>query len=440
MLETTRSTALWLHPEVEMTVSTFHAPEVLGAKAAEPHRGGDQLSLIGEQLQGEIGALIPQIVEWRRQLHQYPEVAFHEFRTSASIHAYLSKIAGITVGCPTDTSVLGELSCAQPGPLIAIRADIDALPITEENEVDYRSTNDGVMHACGHDGHTAILLGLATLLARHRDRLPGRIRFIFQHAEELAPGGAQELVKAGVMDGVSHVIGLHLWSPLPVGQIGIIAGPAMAAPDNFELTIKGIGGHAAAPHQTVDPIAIGAQIVTALQNIVSRTVDPLDPVVISVTRFNAGTAFNIIPDTAHLAGTVRTFDSALRVDIPSRMEHMVSGIASAFGATCEFKYERGYEPVYNDPGLAVRLSKVVERTFGPDTLVSMRPSMGGEDFSAYQQRSPGVFAFVGARNEAAGITFPHHHPRFQIDESSLEIGFRYLTAAALELLSGQPED
>lgn len=380
-------------------------------------------------------ALAPQVVQWRRQLHQRPEVAFHEVETSQFIVDTLSAVSGLSLSRPTRTSVVAELHGARPGPTVAVRADIDGLPIHEDADVAFRSTRDGAMHACGHDGHTAIVLGLAALLAARVDTLPGTVRFVFQHAEELSPGGAEELVQRGVMDGVAQVIGLHLWAPMPVGRIGILSGPAMAAPDNFQCTIIGKGGHAAMPHEAVDPIAIGAQIVTALQHVVSRTVDPLDPVVLSVTQFIAGTAFNVIPGTASLAGTVRTFDPALRTAVPAQMERVIRGIAEAFGASCEFTYERGYRPVVNDPVLAARLTDVVRRTFGNDTLIDLRPTMGGEDFSAYQQRAPGVFAFVGAGNDAAGITFPHHHPRFQIDERSLEVGLRYLTAATLDLLT-----
>jgi len=393
------------------------------------------LPLRQEFLQDEIDALMPQVVRWRRHLHMHPEVAFEEVRTSQTIFDVLSAIEGLVVSRPTRTSVLAELRGQLTGPTIAVRADIDALPILEQNDVPYRSTVEGLMHACGHDGHTAIVLGLATLLARHRRSLPGTVRFIFQHAEEVSPGGAEELVQHGAMDGVEQVIGLHLWSPLPTGRIGLISGPAMAAPDTFQCTIMGRGGHAAAPHETVDPIAIGAQVVSALQQVVSRAVDPLDPVVLSVTQFIAGTAFNVIPESAYLAGTVRTFDAALRAAIPARMEQVIAGITSGFGARYEFSYELGYRPVVNDPALTARLASVVEDTFGVDTLVDMRPSMGGEDFSAYQQRAPGVFAFVGARNESEGIMYPHHHPRFQIDEASLAIGLRYLTAASLDLLT-----
>lgn len=382
----------------------------------------------------ETDALTAQVIVWRRQLHMYPEIAFREHETARFIRQTLAGIDGLEVTRPTETSVMARLVCGRPGPVVAVRADIDALPILEENEHEYRSRNDGAMHACGHDGHTSIVLGLATLLARHRDALRGEVRFLFQHAEELAPGGAEEMVRQGVMDGVAHVIGLHLWSTLPVGMIGLIAGPAMASPDTFQCHVIGKGGHAAAPHQTVDPIVVGAQVVSALQHIVSRTVDPLDHVVVSVTQFIAGTAFNIIPNVAYLAGTVRTFDEVLRTRVPGLIERVIKGVTEAHGATYDFTFERGYRPVVNDAALTARLREVVTRTFGADVLESIRPSMGGEDFSAYQQKAPGVFAFVGAGNADAGIIHPHHHPRFQIDEAALEIGLRYLTAATLELL------
>ncbi len=390
----------------------------------------DQVALLAEA-----ESLGPQVIAWRRHLHMHPEVAFQEHDTARFIRDTLSGIDGVEVSRPTETSVLARLIGGRPGRTIAVRADIDALPILEEHESAYRSRRDGAMHACGHDGHTAIVMGLVTLLARHRDALAGEVRFIFQHAEELSPGGAEELVQQGVMDGVEQIIGLHLWSGLPFGSIGLIPGPAMAAPDTFECRIIGKGGHAAAPHETVDPIVVAAQVVTALQHIVSRAVDPLDNVVVSVTQFMAGTTFNVIPNSAFLAGTVRTFDAALRTRVPELMERVVQGITAAHGAGYELTFERGYRPVVNDPALTSRLSDVVTRTFGDDVLVPMRPSMGGEDFSAYQQKAPGVFAFVGAGNVAAGIAYPHHHPRFQIDERSLDLGLRYLLAATIDLLA-----
>lgn len=379
-------------------------------------------------------AMAPQVIDWRRHLHRHPEVAFHEHQTAQFIHDVLTGIPGLDVTRPTETSVMARLVGAQPGRVIAVRADIDALPIHEENDVEYRSQVDGAMHACGHDGHTSIVLGLVSVLARYREQLAGEVRFFFQHAEELAPGGAEEMVRRGVMDGVDAVIGIHLWAPMEVGRIGIVAGPAMAAPDNFTCTITGAGGHAAIPHNTIDPIAIGAQVVTALQHIVSRNIDPLDPAVVSITQFHAGTTFNVIPNSAELAGTFRYFDGALRERIPELMERIIKGICDAHGATYTFAVERGYRPVVNDAALSARLERVVERTFGPDVLLPTRPTMGGEDFSAFQQKAPGVFAFVGAGNAFEEILFPHHHPRFNVDEASLDIGLRYLTAATLDLL------
>ena len=392
-------------------------------------------ALLATLLLDEARTMAPQVVDWRRHLHRHPEVAFHEHETARYVRDVLSAIEGLEISRPTDTSVMARLLGGQPGPVIAVRADIDALPILEENDVAYRSTVDGVMHACGHDGHTSIVLGLATLLARHRASIDGEVRFLFQHAEELAPGGAEEMVQRGVMDGVAHVIGLHLWSTLPYGLIGLIAGPAMAAPDNFQCHIIGRGGHAAAPHETVDPIAVGALVVTALQQVVSRAVDPLDPVVVSVTQFIAGSTYNVIPNSAYLAGTVRTFDATLRTRVPELMERVIKGVTEAHGATYDFTMERGYRTVVNDPLLTARLEDVVTRTFGADVLFPLRPTMGGEDFSAYQQKAPGVFAFIGAGNVPEGIAFPHHHPRFQIDERALDVGLRYLVAATLDLLA-----
>ena len=277
-------------------------------------------------LLSDADAINAQVIAWRRHLHQHPEVAFQEHETARYVRTVLEGMPGLIVSRPTETSVMARLVGAHPGRTIAVRADIDALPIHEENAVEYRSTIDGAMHACGHDGHTSIVLGLASILAPYQAHLAGEVRFFFQHAEELSPGGAEEMVQRGVMDGVDEVIGLHLWAPMPVGRIGIIAGPAMAAPDTFELTITGTGGHAAIPHETIDPIAVGAQVVSALQHIVSRNVDPLDPAVVSVTQFHAGTTFNVIPSSAQLSGTVRTFDPALRVRIPVLMERIIKGV------------------------------------------------------------------------------------------------------------------
>ena len=246
------------------------------------------------------------VVGWRRHLHRNPELSFHEEETSRFVHATLLSFGGLELSRPTPTSVVARLVGDHPGPTVALRADMDALPITEENDSEFVSRNPGVMHACGHDGHTAMLLGAARILSGMRDEISGEVRFLFQHAEETYPGGAEEMVRAGAMEGVDAVIGIHLWSGLPAGKVGIVHGPMMASPDTFEISVKGDGGHAAMPHQTVDAIAIGAQVVTNLQHVVSRETDPTENVVVSVTKFVGGTTHNVIPGTVEMTGMVRS--------------------------------------------------------------------------------------------------------------------------------------
>lgn len=392
------------------------------------------MSVVLESLETALAQAGEQAVAWRRHLHQHPELSFHEDETSQFIYDTLLTFPGLIVTRPTRTSVMARLVTDRPGKVLALRADMDALPIQEENEFTFRSTRDGVMHACGHDGHTAMLLAAAQVLAQERARLSGEIRFLFQHAEELFPGGAQEMVDAGVMEGVDLVLGTHLWASLPVGSIQVGAGPLMAAPDTFRIRIIGKGGHAAHPDQTVDSIAIGAQVVTNLQHIVARNNDPLEPLVVSVTRFTAGTADNVIPGTAELGGTVRTFDATLRDRVPELMERIVKGITEAHGASYELHYQRGYRPVINNAEAADLLRSVLVDTFGASSVLPAVPSMGGEDFSAFLQKAPGCFFFLGAGNREKGIDAPHHHPRFTVDETALPMGVRAFVAAALHIL------
>ena len=362
-----------------------------------------------------------------------PELSFEEEKTSQFV-IYIGLVWRTGTLRPTKTSVVARLKGAFPGPVLAIRADMDALPITEENQCDFASKTPGKMHACGHDGHTAMLLGTAKILSGLADKIHGEVRFIFQHAEELFPGGAQQMVDAGVMEGVDSVIGIHLWSPLEVGKIAVRSGPFMAAPDTFYITIRGKGGHAAQPHATVDPIVIAAQVVTNLQHIVSRNTDPLDPLVLSVTQFHAGTAHNIIPETVELNGTVRSFKPELRTEVPRRMEQIVKGITEAHGATYEFRYEQGYRPVINDEAVTEKVRQALIEVFGEDVVIEGEPHMGGEDFSAYQSVAPGTFFNVGAGNVEKGIVYPHHHPKFTIDEDSLPMGVEAFVGIVLKTL------
>jgi len=379
-------------------------------------------------------AIDSQVIAWRRHLHRNPELSFHEYKTADYVEAQLLQMSGLTVSRPTPTSVLAVLpGLAGPGRTVLLRADMDALPIQEESGVDFESETPGVMHACGHDGHTAMLLGAVQTLVAEQAELHGELRFIFQHAEELFPGGAQQLVDVGVMDGVDVVVGTHLFSSIPVGQVALKSGPLMAAPDVFELTIVGRGGHGAMPHETVDPIVIGAHVVTALQAIVSRQRDPLEPAVVSVTTFHAGKAHNVIPNTATLTGTVRTFDADLRLKIPLQMEQLVQGVTAGFGATYSFEYVNGYRATVNDAGVTDTLREVVCSVLGDQALVEAKPTMGGEDFSAYLTKAPGAFILIGCRNEELGITFPHHHPQFSIDEQALHHGVKIYVGAAKRL-------
>jgi amidohydrolase len=379
------------------------------------------------------------VVSWRRHLHQHPELSFHEERTSQFVADTLAGFGGLEITRPTRTSVVARLAGARPGPVLAIRADMDALPIQEANSHEFVSRTAGVMHACGHDGHTAMLLGAAGVLVGRRDELRGEVRFLFQHAEELHPGGAAELVAAGALDGVDLVIGAHLWLQLPFGEVAVKAGALMASPDTFRIVIKGAGGHAAMPQQAVDSIAVAAQVVTNLQHVVARNVDPLASAVVTVTRIAGGTTTNVIPGSVELEGTARTFDPALRARIPELMERVVAGVTSAHGARYEWTYVRGYDPVINDLNASDLVRRAVVRALGPEVLVEATPTMGAEDFSAYQRRVPGAFFFIGARNEERGIVHPHHHECFDLDERALDHGTRIFVAAATELLAGDDD-
>jgi amidohydrolase len=377
-------------------------------------------------------AVLEQVVSWRRHLHRHPELSFHERETAAFVADTLAGFGdALEIERPAGNAVVAHLRTGRPGPVVALRADIDALPIAEESGVEFASENPGVMHACGHDGHTAMLLGAARLLTDARDRLPGgELRFVFQHAEELAPGGARDLVAAGATDGADLVYGCHLWTPLAYGRVAAVPGPFMAAADFFTLAIEGRGGHGGLPHLADDVVAIGAQVVTNLQHVVSRRTDPLAPAVVSVGAFHAGDAPNVLPGRAEMAGTVRTFDPAVRERIPVLIEDVLRGVTAAHGATYELDYTLGYDPVVNEP----RATALVREAAGPERLTDLDPIMGGDDFSAYLAGSPGCYAFIGAGSDEAGATYPHHHPRFRIDERALRTGVELHVEVAMRAL------
>lgn len=371
----------------------------------------------------QIRALLPQLSVWRRQLHQRPELGFQEQFTSEFIAAKLCEWGIEHETGVAQTGIVALVKGDRPGPVLAIRADMDALPIQEENEVDYRSQHDGQMHACGHDGHVAIALGTAYYLSQHRD-FAGTVKFIFQPAEE-GPGGAQPMVAAGVLKNpdVDAIIGLHLWNNLPLGKVGIRAGAMMAAVELFECTIYGRGGHGAMPHQTVDSILVGAQVVTALQTIVARNLDPLQSGVVTVGKFEAGKASNVIADSAYLRGTVRYFDPALVNFFDRRIEDIIAGTCQSHGATYEFKYHRLYPPVINDEAIAHLIRSVAEDVVEtPAGVVPDCQTMGGEDMSFFLQEVPGCYFFLGSANIDRELAYPHHHPRFDFDETALGLG------------------
>jgi len=375
--------------------------------------------------------LMPDMTAWRRHLHMHPELSFREERTSAWIAERLREIGCDEVRTGVGgNGIVAVIRGANPGPVVALRADIDALPIQDEKDVPYRSTVPGVMHACGHDAHTAALLGVAAHCAAARDGLAGERRLLFQPAEEVTPGGALAMIADGALDGVSAIYGVHLWTPLPFGTIASAPGHIMASEDEFALVIRGRGGHGGMPHETVDTIAAGASFVQAVQTIVSRSVDPLEPAVVSIGSFHAGTAPNIIAEVCHLSGTVRTFDAEVRSRVQERLRAVADAVCRQFGADHSLDWRDGYPPVVNDEREAERFFEVARGLFGADAVKRIRPLMAGEDFAYYLERVPGCFMFVGAGNAECGAVWPHHHPRFDIDERAMLSAARLLVAMA----------
>ncbi|KOY81092.1 amidohydrolase [Lysinibacillus macroides] len=371
-------------------------------------------------------ALQQQLIAYRRELHAYPELSMQEFETTKRISNWLQQHDITILTYPLSVGVIAEVRGEQQGPTIAIRADIDALPIEEQTDEPFRSKNAGVMHACGHDFHTSSILGTAILLQQQRHLLKGTVRFIFQPSEETAQG-AEYVAKAGVLEDVEAIFGMHNKPDLPVGTIGIKAGPLMASVDRFELDIIGTGGHAGIPESTVDPIVISSQIVTAFQSIVSRNISSFDNSVLSVTKLQAGNTWNVIPEKAELEGTVRTFQATSRATIPQRMKALAEGIAASYGAKADFRWFPYLPTVYNDARFTEVLQEAARISGHQAVEADMVPA--GEDFAFYQERIPGYFVWVGVDGP-----FGWHHPQYRLNEDAIPVAATYFANLAVSVL------
>jgi amidohydrolase len=392
-----------------------------------------------DPLKALIDEYVPDLIATRRDLHEHPELAYEEVRTSGIVAQRLRALGLEVQTGIAKTGVVGLLRGGAVGPeakTLAMRADMDALPILELNEVEYRSQSDGKMHACGHDGHTAILLTVADILSKQRAELTGNIKFIFQPAEE-SIGGAKPMVEQGAMQGVDAIIGLHLISDIPFGRVGVRAGEVFASADDYVLTVKGRGGHAASPQEAVDPIVITAYLITALQSLISRETSPFRPAIITIGEIKAGTTFNIIPESAVMRGTVRAFSNEHRAYLMRRIAELSSGIARALGGSCEIEWMiGGCPPCVNDPTITALVREAAVETVSAERVDEDEGVMstGSDDMAEFLAAVPGCYFLVGSRNEAKETHYQHHHPRFNLDEEALPIGVEILLRAAQKFL------
>jgi amidohydrolase len=392
-------------------------------------------------LKADIEEILPGVIADRRWLHEHPELGMQEFETSKFVADRLRAMnvesirTGISVTGIT-ALVHGTKPSATPGKVALIRADMDALPILEENAVEYVSQNPGVMHACGHDAHTAMLLGITRLLLERRDQFSGSVKVLFQPAEE-GPGGAEPMIAEGVLENphVDAVFGMHVAQEVPVGHIALRGGPAMASADSFHVRIQGKGGHGARPQSCIDPIVVAAHIVTALQTIVSREVDPVDPAVVTVGMIQAGKASNVIPDTCEMSGTVRSFNNERRQMLATRIQEIAIGVAASLGATATVQYDFGYPPTVNDVAMTEMVRGVAGEVVGPANVHTSPLIMGAEDFSYFLEQRPGCFFFVGTKNEERGLVWGHHHPRFDIEEEGMAVGMETMARSVVSYLN-----
>jgi amidohydrolase len=400
----------------------------------------------------DIESIEPKVIEWRHHFHQNPELSNREFKTAEKIAKHLRSL-GLEVQTGVGkTGVVGILKGDTPGRVVALRADIDALPVTERNDLSFKSevtttfldTETGVMHACGHDTHTAILMGVAEVLSKHKNLLKGTVKFIFQPAEEGPPpgeeGGAALMIKEGVLQNpaVDVIFGLHINSSTPTGTIKYKSGGTMAAVERFVVNVKGKGTHGSAPWTGVDPILISAKIIDGFQTIISRESNLVEePAVITVGKITSGVRFNIIPETAELIGTVRTLDPDMRLHIIRRMTEMASDIAKAYGGSATMEWQNNTAVTYNDPALTAQMLPSLEMIAGADNVSTMKASTGGEDFSFFQQKVPGFYYFLGGMTPGNTTPYPHHTPDFRIDDAGMLLGVKTLSQLSIDYLNGQ---
>ncbi len=392
----------------------------------------------------EAKALFPYTQSMRRDFHVHPELGYHEVRTGGIVTKELEALGLEVTKGVGKTGVVALLEGSKPGPTLLIRVDMDALPIVEETGAEYASQNSGVMHACGHDGHTAIGLTVAKILLKHRDQLAGTVKMIWQPSEEGLNGedcgGNEMMMRDGVLEGphVDRTLALHLWNDRPVGWVGVASGPVMAGAEQFSIKLTGRGGHGASPHLTIDPIAAAAQVITALQTITSRNIAPLDSAVVSVTTVRSGTTFNVIPQRAELGGTIRTFDPDVRAMVLERFERIAHGVGETMGCEVETEVIRVTPALINDDATTRKVQETVRRLL-PSADLNTTPymTMGAEDMAFMQEKIPGCYFFVGSNNRERHLDYGHHHPKFDFDEEALPRAAALMAAAAVDVLTGQ---
>jgi amidohydrolase len=380
-------------------------------------------------------ALFKYTQDLRRDFHAHPELGFQEIRTSGIVARELTSFGLYVQTGVGGTGVVAQLKGTKPGKVVLARADMDALPIHEETGAIYTSKNAGIMHACGHDAHTAILLTVAKLLTAQRDHLSGTVKFMFQPAEE-GMGGAEKMIEAGVLQKpkVDVALALHVWNEKPLGWIGITSGPVMASAEIFKIKIHGKGGHGALPHLAVDPLLAAAQIISALQGIVSRNISPLQTAVVSVCTIHGGDAFNVIPAEVEMTGTIRTFETDVRTLVLEKFERIVHSVAEGMGCQVDVQVDKLTLAAINHPAVTARVQDVARNLFNTYKIETNFRTMGSEDFSYIQEKVPGCFIFIGSANHEKGLDAGHHHPKFDIDEAVLPQGAAFMAAAIMDLL------